>query len=93
MSEDDDASALEASLIENVARLAPDDTTRFETFARLAAEGRSVEDIAAVFGVTAIMVKRSLALGNLLPDIRNAYRNEEIDPETIRQLTLASQSQ
>ncbi|UJQ94131.1 ParB/RepB/Spo0J family partition protein [Mariluticola halotolerans] len=93
MAEGDDAAALEASLIENVARLDPDDMARYETFARLVKEGRSVEDIANTFGVTEIMVKRALALGNLLPDIREAYRNEEIDDQTIRQLTLASEAQ
>ncbi|WP_417462964.1 ParB/RepB/Spo0J family partition protein [Kordiimonas sp.] len=93
MAEGDDAAALEASLIENVARLDPDDMARYETFVRLVKEGRSVEDIANTFGVTEIMVKRALALGNLLPDIREAYRNEDIDDQTIRQLTLASDAQ
>ncbi|MCP4225963.1 MAG: chromosome partitioning protein ParB, partial [Actinomycetia bacterium] len=71
----------------------PDPMTQFETFARLTKEGRSVAEIAATFGITEIMVKRSLALGNLLPKIREAYRNEEIDDESIRQLTLASKAQ
>lgn len=93
MAEGDDAAALEASLIENVARLDPDDMARYETFARLVREGRSVEDIAATFGVTEIMVRRALALGNLLPDIREAFRQEEIEAQTIRQLTLASEAQ
>jgi len=93
MAEGDDTAALEASLIENVARLDPDDMSRHGTFARLVREGRSVEDIAITFGVTEIMVKRALALGNLLPDIREAYRAEEIDTQTIRQLTLASEAQ
>lgn len=89
----DDAAALEASLIENVARLDPDEMTQYEAFARLVKEGRTVEDIAQAFGIAEIMVKRRLALGNLLPRIRDAYRNEEIDPETIRHLTLASKAQ
>lgn len=93
MATGDDASAIEASLIENVARMDPDDMSRYETFARLVKEGRSVEDIATTFGATEIMVKRALALGNLLPEIREAFRNEEIDQQTIRQLTLASQKQ
>lgn len=93
MAEGDDAAALEASLIENVARLDPDDMSRYETFARLVREGRSVENIATTFGVTEIMVKRALALGNLLPDIREAYRQEEIDAQTVKQLTLASETQ
>lgn len=93
MADGDDAAALEASLIENTARLDPDDMARYETFARLVDEGRSVDDIAATFGVSEIMVKRALALGNLLPDIRNTYRADDIDAQTIRQLTLASEAQ
>ncbi|MEZ5831652.1 MAG: ParB/RepB/Spo0J family partition protein [Dongiaceae bacterium] len=89
----DDAAALEASLIENVARLDPDEMSQYECFARLIKDGKNVEDIAHTFGITEIMVKRRLALGNLLPKIRDAYRNEEIDAETIRHLTLASKTQ
>ncbi|BAI98022.1 chromosome partitioning protein ParB [Sphingobium sp. TA15] len=86
----DDAAALEASLIENVARLDPDEVTRWESFTRLVREGRNVEDIALTFGLTELQVKRTLALGNLLPRIRNLYRNGEIDAATVRHLTLLS---
>jgi ParB family transcriptional regulator, chromosome partitioning protein len=55
----DDAAALEASLIENVARLDPDEVTRWETFTRLVKEGSSAEDIALTFGLTELQVKRS----------------------------------
>jgi ParB-like chromosome segregation protein Spo0J len=44
----DDAAALEASLIENIARLDPDEVSRWESFVRLVREGRSPEDIALV---------------------------------------------
>ncbi len=93
MVDGDDATALEASLIENIARCDPDEMTRYETFARLVKEGKTPANIAITFGVTEIMVKRSLALGNLTPAIRNAYRDEEINDETIRHLTLASKKQ
>jgi ParB family chromosome partitioning protein len=86
----DDAAALEASLIENIARLDPDEVTRWETFTRLVKEGRSPEDISLTFGLTALQVKRTLALGNLLPRIRTLYRDEQIDAVTVRHLTLAS---
>lgn len=89
----DDAAALEASLIENIARLDPDEMNQYETFARLVKEGRTVPEIAATFGITERWVNQRLALGNLLPKIRNAYRADEIDIETIRYLTLASKSQ
>jgi ParB family chromosome partitioning protein len=89
----DDAAALEASLIENVARLDPDEVTRWETFTRLGKEGRSADDIALTFGLTEVQVKRTLALGNLLPRIRQLYRDQKIDAVTVRHLTLASKVQ
>jgi ParB family chromosome partitioning protein len=89
----DDAAALEASLIENIARLDPDEMNQYETFARLVKQGRTVAEIAATFGLTERRVNQRLALGNLLPKIRTAYRNQEIDIETVRYLTLATKSQ
>jgi ParB family transcriptional regulator, chromosome partitioning protein len=91
MAKGDDAAAVEASLIENVAPM--DDMDQFEAFQRLLKEGRTIEEIANTFGVTEIMVKRRLAIANLLPKIRTAYRAEEIDGETLRALTLASKQQ
>jgi ParB family chromosome partitioning protein len=40
-----------------------------------------------------VQVKRTLALGNLLPRIRHLYRDEKIDAATVRHLTLASKVQ
>ncbi|WP_246094026.1 ParB N-terminal domain-containing protein [Mesorhizobium sp. 10.2.3] len=93
MEDGDDADALEASLIENFARLDPDEVSQWETFSRLIREGRTIPDIAATFGVTELLVKRILALGDLLPKIREAYRREDIDAETARHLTMASKAQ
>ena len=89
----DDAAAIEASLIENIARLAPDDVTRWVTFTRLVKEGQGADDIAATFGLPDLAVKRILALGNLLPRIRDLYSAEKIDAATIRHLTMASKGQ
>ncbi|CAN5319176.1 ParB/RepB/Spo0J family partition protein [soil metagenome] len=89
----DDAAALEISMIENMARLDADEVTQWESFTRLVKEGQSAEDIAVTFGYPDLMVKRILALGNLLPRIRDLYRKEQIDRATVRHLTLASKSQ
>jgi ParB family transcriptional regulator, chromosome partitioning protein len=89
----DDAAAVEASLIENAARLDPDEVTQWEGFVRLIKEGRSPEEIATTFGLPHLAVRRILALGNLLPRIRNLYRKGDIDGASIRHLTLASKSQ
>ncbi len=93
LSNGDDADAIEASLIENVARLDPDEVTQWETFTRLVKEGRDVGDISATFGLPELMVRRVLALGNLMPRIRDLYRREKIDAATVRHLTMASKSQ
>ena len=89
----DDAAALEVSLIENIARLDPDEVTRWESFTRLVREGRTPDDIAATFGLTELQVKRTLALGNLLPRIRNLFRTAKIEASTVRHLTLATKAQ
>ena len=93
MDDGDDASAIEASLIENAARRDADPMTEYVTFVRLIKEGRKVSDIAATFGMTEIVVEQRLALGNLLPKIQDAYRREEIDDQTVRYLTMASKQQ
>ena len=93
LEEGDDADAIEASMIENMARLDADEVTQWKNFVRLVKEGRSVEDISATFGLPELMVRRVLALGNLLPRIRDLYRREKIDAATVRHLTLASKSQ
>ncbi len=89
----DDADAIEASMIENMARLDADEVTQWENFVRLVKEGRDEADISATFGLPELAVKRILALGNLMPRIRDLYRKEKIDTATVRHLTLASKSQ
>lgn len=89
----DDAAAMEASLLENVARADMDPMAEYEAFARLVKEGRTVADIAAIFAVTEQHVKRSLALANLLPGIRRLFKDDRIDVITLRHLTLATKAQ
>lgn len=93
LDEHDDAAAIEASMIENLARLNPDEVSQWENFVRLIKEGQTPDDIAATFGLPDLTVKRVLALGNLLPRIRDLYRHEKIDAATVRHLTLASKAQ
>ncbi|MBA3067826.1 MAG: ParB/RepB/Spo0J family partition protein [Hyphomonas sp.] len=93
MLEDDAASAIEASLIENVARLPASEMEQFAAFRKLHEEGRLVGDIAAFFGVTELHVRRVLALAALSAPIRKLYAEEDIDGETVRALTLATPEQ
>src|SRR3546814_511143 len=90
----DDAAALEASVIENVARRDADEVTQWETYTRLITkEGRSIADIAGTFGMPEPMVRRILALGNLLPRVRSLYAKDKISSGTVRHLTMASKTQ
>ncbi|HEV7312477.1 MAG: ParB/RepB/Spo0J family partition protein [Sphingomonadales bacterium] len=93
LDEGDDANALEASMLENLARVRPDEVSQWEAFVALVKTGRSVDEVANTFGFEPSAVKRILALGNLLPRIRTLYRGGQIDVNTVRHLTLASKSQ
>lgn len=88
----EDAVAIEASLIENLARLPATELEQFAAFKKLKITGRTVPDIANHFGVTELKVKRILALANLKPAILKMYENEDIDIPSIRLLTMASKS-
>lgn len=93
MSEEDAASAIAASVIENVGRLPASEMEQYTAFKRLYDEGRGVDWIAAFFGVTELLVRRVLALASLSEPIRKLYAEDEIDRETIRALTLATEDQ
>ena len=66
LDEGDDADALEASMLENLARVQPDEVSQWEAFVALVKAGRSVEDVADSFGIEPGTVKRIHALGNHL---------------------------
>ncbi|PKP79778.1 MAG: partitioning protein [Alphaproteobacteria bacterium HGW-Alphaproteobacteria-18] len=93
MQEEDAASAIEASIIENVARLPATEMEQFAAFRKLHEEARAVADIAGFFGVTELHVRRVLALAALSAPIRKLYAEEDIDGETVRALTLATPAQ
>ncbi|QNM83338.1 ParB/RepB/Spo0J family partition protein [Sphingomonas sabuli] len=89
----DDAAALEASILENVARAEPHEVEQWVSFTRLVKEGRSAEEIGLVFGLTERQVGQVLALGNLLPKIRDLYRAGDIDGGSVKLLTMATKAQ
>ncbi|MCP3054946.1 ParB/RepB/Spo0J family partition protein [Aurantimonas sp. LRZ36] len=93
MDDGDDAKAIEASLAENIARLPMDEIDQYKAFATLAAKGETVADIATRFGVTERLVNQRLAIANIIDPILNAYRRDEIRPDTLRILTMATPRQ
>lgn len=70
-----------------------DEIDQYEAFAALKEQGRSIAEIAGQFGVTELLVTRRLAIAELIDPILNAYRKGDIDPETLRQLTMATKAQ
>lgn len=93
LTDEDDAAAVEASLIENVARMDMDQIAEFEAFHRLHKQGKSVEEIAAIFGIKTISVRQRLAIATLHPRIRKAYQADAIGADTMQALALASKRQ
>lgn len=83
-----DASARTASLTENVQREAMHPADQFEAFAALVAEGRPVEDIAADFGVTPLVVQRRLKLANVSPRLMAHYRADTVSLDQLMALAV-----
>lgn len=78
-----DADAVAASLTENVEREPMSVADEFLAFKRLVDEGTSIEDVAAAFSTTPLVVKRRLKLANVAPSLFALFRTEEIDLEQL----------
>ncbi len=83
-----DASARTVSLTENVQREAMHPGEQFEAFAALVAEGRPIEDIAADFGVTPLVVQRRLKLANVSPRLLADYRTDTVTLDQLMALAI-----
>ena len=83
---DDDARTV--SLTENVQREAMHPADQFEAFAALVAEGRPIEDIAADFGVTPLVVQRRLKLANVSPRLIADYRADVVTLDQLMALAI-----
>ena len=83
-----DASARTVSLTENVQREAMHPADQFEAFAALLAEGRPIEDIAADFAVTPLVVQRRLKLANVSPRLMADYRADAVTLDQLMALAI-----
>lgn len=83
-----DEQAMTASLTENIMREQMHPADQFQAFAALAAEGRPVEDIAADFGVTPLVVQRRLRLANVSPRLIADYREERVTLDQLMALAI-----
>ncbi|EOW2441286.1 ParB N-terminal domain-containing protein [Enterobacter hormaechei] len=83
-----DGTARTASLTENVQREAMHPADQFEAFAALVAEGRPIEDIAADFSVTPLVVQRRLKLANVSPRLLADYRADAVTLDQLMALSI-----
>lgn len=83
-----DGTARTASLTENVQREAMHPADQFEAFAALVAEGRPIEDIAADFSVTPLVVQRRLKLANVSPRLVADYRADAVTLDQLMALAI-----
>ena len=74
----------EASLAENLQRVAMNVMDEVDAFATLLEGGASVDDIARRFGATLRHVEQRLALARLSPKIKAAYRKGEVSLDAAR---------
>src|SRR2546423_1568231 len=73
--------ALVASLAENCFHVPMHPADEYAAMARLIGEGQSVEDVAAAFGVTPLVVKRRMKLAAVSPTLLAAFRDGEVSLE------------
>ena len=85
----DEDAALEASLAENVLREQMHPADQFAAFSALIAQGHSIEDVAARFGVTPGVVTRRMKLASLSPVIIEAFRADKLTLEQVMGFTVS----
>lgn len=85
---DDPIAAMDESIEENVQRIDPHPAEQYLAFAQLAEAGQTVEQIAARHGITELVVRRRLKLGNVSPKLLALYRQNEIQPGQMKSLCL-----
>jgi ParB family transcriptional regulator, chromosome partitioning protein len=83
-----DTSARTVSLTENVQREPMSPVDELFAWKALVAEGRALEDIAADFGVTPLVVKRRLRLANVSPRLLADYQQGNVSLEQLMALAI-----
>lgn len=76
------------SLAENELRQPMHPADQFIAFKQLVDGGQSVEEVAAHFGVTPLVVQRRLKLANVAPDFIALYRKQGIDLDCLMALAI-----
>lgn len=86
----EDGEALtEISLTENFERVPPHPADQFEAFVSLVKEGRSPEEVASRFGITAQFVQQRLKLAQVSPRLIAQYREGAMTLEQLMAFTVS----
>lgn len=80
--------AVEVSMAENSGREAMHPADEFAAFRKMVDEGRSVEEVAARFGVTVKSVQRRLKLANVAPELLAQYRQGKATLDQMQALAV-----
>lgn len=81
--------AEEVSLSENIGREAMHPADQFDAFKTFAERDIPIEDIAAKFGVTELVVKQRLKLANVSPKLVARFRKDELTLEQMMALAVS----
>lgn len=85
----EDADAVQISLAENVVRENMHPADEFEAFRDLIDKGKSIEDVAAAFGVTRTVVEKRLKLARVSPKVLQAYRDGKLNLEKVMAFAIS----
>ena len=85
----DESDAINASLIENYQREAMHKADEFIAFSNLVNQGKAIEHVANVFGVSEVYVKGLLKLANASPEVFTEFRENKMTLEQLKALCLS----
>jgi ParB family chromosome partitioning protein len=80
--------ALQASVAENSGRRELHPADQFEAFRCMIDGGKSIEEVAAAFGVTPLVVQRRLRLANVAPEFVELYRQDSMSLDVLMALAV-----
>jgi ParB family chromosome partitioning protein len=80
--------AIEMSLVENAGREPMHPADEFEAMQTLVQKGKTIEDVAAAFGIEPIVVKRRLKLAKIAPTIFQLYKEGTANLEQLEALSI-----
>ena len=83
----------EMSLHENEKRAPMHPADQYEAYARLRAKGMTAAEIAARAGVSERQVTKLMRLGTVAPELLAAYRNDDMDLQTLMAFTVTDDRQ